>query len=125
MIGVPKIGCAGKPASLLAVGFSAGKAKHVNVWQRTIRVTSTESVPGMTPSLIQQWEKEGKRMEQRIGRSKVEGKTAIATIRPHGEYRVSATMGELIAGTDEAWNQSAAEYHPMMEMIAKSLSPGL
>ena len=63
-------------------------------------------------------------MEKRIGRSKVAGSAAIAVIRPDIEGRVSAKAGELIAGTDEVWEQAAEEYRPMMGVIAKSLSPG-
>jgi len=48
----------------------------------------------------------------------------IAAVRPHVEEKVSAKAGELIAGTDEAWQQAATEYRPMMDVVAKSLSPG-
>jgi hypothetical protein len=48
----------------------------------------------------------------------------VAAIRPHVEHEVSVGAGELIASPDEVWEQVAAEYRPMMEMIATSLSPG-
>ena len=48
----------------------------------------------------------------------------VASIRPHVEGRVSENVSELIAGGDDAWEQAAGEYGPMMAAIAKSLSPG-
>jgi hypothetical protein len=40
------------------------------------------------------------------------------------EGRVSAKAGELLGGDDQAWLEAAKEYRPMMEVVAKSLSPG-
>ena len=48
----------------------------------------------------------------------------VAAVRPHVEAKVYKKAGELLAGRAEAWDQAAAEYRPMMKMIAKSLSPG-
>lgn len=48
----------------------------------------------------------------------------VAAIRPHVEDKVSSRIGELLAGGDEVWQEAAAEYQPMVKMIAKSLSPG-
>jgi hypothetical protein len=73
---------------------------------------------------IKQWREKGKGMEKKIGRSKVEGPAFIAAIRPHVEGRVAANAGELITGGEDAWEQAAREYSPMMAAIAKSLSPG-
>ncbi len=120
-----KIGRADKPTSLLVAGFATDQAKNIDVWQRIICVPCAGSIQGAVADLIQRWQREGIRLEKRkVWRSKAEGKTAIAAIRPHVEHRISANAGGLIAGTDEAWNRAAAKYHPMMEMIAKSFSPG-
>src|SRR3972149_4041641 len=73
---------------------------------------------------IERWEKEGRGLGRKIGRSKVEGSTAIAFIRPHVEAEVSNRVGELVSGDDSAWEQAAGEYSPMMAVIARSLSPG-
>ena len=48
----------------------------------------------------------------------------LAAIRPYVEGTVCSKVGQLIAGTDVAWQQAAEEYQPMMAVIAKSLSPG-
>jgi CRISPR type I-E-associated protein CasA/Cse1 len=49
---------------------------------------------------------------------------AIASIRPHVEATVSARAGELVSAGDDAWQQAAREYTPMMKAISQSLSPG-
>jgi len=119
-----KFGFRDKPISLLVVGFATDQAKNIDVWERTIAAPSTESTQGTAASLMQQWQKEAERLGKRVARSEVEGAATIAAIRPHVEGRVSARAGELIAGTDEAWDRAAAEYRPMMDAIARSLSPG-
>ncbi len=125
MLETGKIGRADKPTSLLFVGFATDQAKNIDVWQRILCVPCAGSIQGTVEALIQRWQKEGTQLEKRkVWRSKAEGKAAIVAIRPHVEHRVSAKTRGLIPGTDEAWNRAAAEYHPMMEMIAKSLSPG-
>jgi len=113
-----------KPTSLLIVGFATDQAKNIDAWERILGVPSGESIEATVTSLLQQWRKEGQRMEKLMGRSKVEGAAAIAAIRPHVEARVSAKAGELLAGGNDAWEQAAREYRPMMSVIAKSLSPG-
>jgi CRISPR type I-E-associated protein CasA/Cse1 len=113
-----------KPTSLMVVGFATDQAKNIDVWERNLAVPSTESTQGTAASLMQQWHREGGWLEKRIARSKIAGAAAIAAVRPHVEGRVSARAGELMAGTDEAWDRAAAEYRPMMEAIARSLSPG-
>ena len=70
------------------------------------------------------WQKEGGRLGKLLTRSEPQGVATIAAIRPHVEDRVSAKVGDLIAGSDEAWKDAASEYRPMMETIANSLSPG-
>jgi CRISPR type I-E-associated protein CasA/Cse1 len=117
--------------SLLIVGFATDKAKNIDVWERRILLPARDSTSNTAPSLLEQWNKEGWRMENRVAcivrpekPSENLGKTAIASTRPHVESKVSAKAGELIAGGEETWKLAASEYGPMMEMIAESLSPG-
>jgi len=122
-----KFGLMDKPISLLIVGFATDQAKNIDVWERILAAPSTGSTQETGTSSMQQWQREGGRLERRIARivrSQDQGAAAIAAARPHVEGRVSAKAGELIVGTDEAWNRAAAEYRPMMEAIARSLSPG-
>lgn len=114
----------GKQGTLLVVGFATNKAKNVDVWERIIDLPSTGSIPETAVPLLKKWLEEGRRLEKHMGRSKIEGPAVIAVLRPDVEGRVSAKAGELIAGEDDAWEQAAREYGPMMEMIARSLSPG-
>jgi hypothetical protein len=51
--------------------------------------------------------------------------SAVASIRPSVEARVSASASELISGSPSAWEDAAREYTPMMAVVAKSLSPGV
>lgn len=109
-----------KPTSLLIVGFATNRAKNIDVWERIFAIPQNQSE---SASLLQ-WQKEGKAVEKKIVRSKVAGSAAIASIRPYVESRVSEKADELIAGDNTAWERAASEYSLMMEMIAKSLSPG-
>lgn len=129
----------GKPAALFVVGFATDQAKNIDVWERTIEMqipTQGQPAPAFT---ILQWKKEGARLipslarkSQRSDKKRSSRKDVkniqippmIASIRPQVEDKVSARVGELLAGGDAAWERAALEYRPMMEMIAKSLSPG-
>lgn len=119
-----RLGTEAKSTRLLVVGFATNKAKNVDVWERVVRVPSGGSVPDTVLSSIKEWQEEGRRIEKRMGRSKKQGTAAIAVIRPHVESRVSANMCELLTGGEGVWQEAAAEYRPMMNVIAKSLSPG-
>lgn len=116
-----------RSTSLHIIGFATDQAKNIDVWERTLRVPSAESIQDTATSLLHQWHSEGGRLEkqvEKISRSEIEGAAAITAIRPHVEDGVSAKAGELLAGADDAWEQAARNYRPMMAVIAKSLSPG-
>ena len=49
---------------------------------------------------------------------------AISAVRPHVESKTSARLTELLSGGDSAWEKATHEYRLMMEIIAKSFSPG-
>jgi CRISPR type I-E-associated protein CasA/Cse1 len=119
-----KFGSAEKPVSLLVVGFATDQAKNIDVWERTVCARKTEPTQQTTATIMRKWQKEGRRLENRIGRSKVAGVAAVAAVRPHVENRVSAKARELASGSEDAWQQAAVEYAPLMSMIARSLSPG-
>jgi len=76
---------------------------------------------GLIPSLVRivrlSKEKAGSRKHKEIA-------PMVAAVRPHVEDKISKKAGELLAGRAEAWEQAAAEYGPLMKMIARSLSPG-
>ncbi len=116
-----------KPASLFVVAFATDQAKNIDVWEKHFNPPSGSSFRATAENEIQEWQKECRRLEKRTGetiRSEGLGKAAIAAIRPDVENRVSARAGELLAGDSNTWSEAATEYRPMMEMLAKSLSPG-
>ena len=122
-------GCGEKPVSVLVVGFATDKAKNVDVWERTIRLSPAARETAV-PS-VRQWYKGGARTDSRSPaggakhvRKHVEIPPTLYAIRPHIESQVSMNVGELLVGGDDAWQQAAGEYRPLMEIVAKSLSPG-
>jgi len=57
-------------------------------------------------------------------KARIEITTQLAAIRSHVERRVAARTEELLSGGDAEWECASSEYIPMMQMIARSLSPG-
>lgn len=112
------------PASLFIVGFATNKALNIDVWERTISMSSTVPDKARGPLMARQWYREGSWLEKRTGRSEAEGKAAITGVRPHVEDGVSGKIGDLLAGDEAAWTDVANEYRPLMETLSKSLSPG-
>ena len=113
------------------VGFATVQNdKYLEAMEYLIPLSS--SIDEIEPLVtIEQWSKETRKIASRCrpqgspsSRKHVEIEPAIAAIRPHVEGRVSANVSELLQGEDAAWQQAAAEYGPMMKVIAKSLSPG-
>jgi CRISPR type I-E-associated protein CasA/Cse1 len=122
-----KFGSEDKLMSLLIVGFATGKAKNIDVWERSIDMPSKQSIQGELSSTIEIWQKEAWRIEkriQRICRSEVEAKAVVSSTRPHVEHRVSTDTCQLASGSEEEWQKAAEEYRPFMRKIARSLSPG-
>ncbi|MBI2887187.1 MAG: type I-E CRISPR-associated protein Cse1/CasA [Chloroflexi bacterium] len=134
MVETGKFGSGDKPVTLLVVGFATDQAKNIDVWERTVSARTTKSTQPEPASFIVQWQKEGTGMARRVAppngkgsphkRNHPEIASAIVAIRPHVEGKVSAKAGELLSGGDAAWQEAASEYGPMMELIARSLSPG-
>lgn len=118
--------------NIWVVGFaSVQNDKYLEAMEFLIPFNSQQQ--GIPESLekMEKWQKENKNL---AGKAKPPAKESprkhsevapmIAAIRPHVEAIVSAKAGELLAGGDAAWEKAAEEYRPMMEVIAKSLSPG-
>lgn len=122
------------PFSLFVVGFATNKALNVDVWERNLFFKSTTLKGEKAASLLEQWKKEGGafvRKVQSTEENKLKQKrnealftSQIAALRPHIEGSVSARVDELITGNEDAWEKASNEYRPMMEAVAKSLSPG-
>ena len=107
------------------VSFSTVKNdKYLEATENLITLPNLNSIFPESIKKIERWQKEGSSLTRKPKIKRVETPQLVAAIRPHVESIVSTRAGELIAGTDEGWEQAAAEYRPMMKMIAKSLSPG-
>lgn len=113
------------------VGFATVQNdKYLEAMEYLIPLSS--SIDEIEPLVtIEQWSKETKKIASKCrpqgspsSRKHVEIEPAIAAIRPHVEGRVSENAGELLIGENGAWHKAAAEYGPMMKVVARSLSPG-
>lgn len=121
-----------RSSAYLVVGFATGQAKSIDVWERTIALPLDAAAQASSADSMRQWRKDGSTMAKRLrplkekmgNRRHVEVSSAVAAIRPHVESSVSARLSELLGGDAPAWDRAAAEYRPMMKVIAKSLSPG-
>jgi hypothetical protein len=80
---------------------------------------------------LERWQKESATLARKarpVAKSSslhyVEIGAAVDTIRPDVEAKVSARVGELLTGDNQAWARAACEYRPMMEAVAGALAPG-
>jgi hypothetical protein len=119
--------------SVWVVGFSTVQNdKYLEAMECVIPFPCLPNQVQESVEKFRQWQKEGSNLTRKIrprdekapSRKHKEIPPMVAAIRPHVENIVSAKAGELIVGTDEAWEQAAAEYRPMMRIVARSLSPG-
>jgi len=119
-----------------AVGFST--VQNDKYLEAIELLTPFSSSPDQSKSFIakiEQWQQETWRLASKVkkvlsenekgfSREHKEIQPALAAFRPHVENQVLEKVGELLAGGDEAWEEAAREYRPMMDAISKSLSPG-
>jgi len=123
--------------SLWAVGFSTVQNdKYLEAIEYLVPFPSSQNQTETFIEKIEQWQKQCGGLVRNLvrkvktqhvkasSRKHVEIPPVLAAIRPHVEGTVSARMDKLLSGGDNAWEQAAAEYSPMMDAIAKSLSPG-
>jgi len=121
-------------ARLWVAGFATDQNKYFEAKEEEIRLAGGLEEETVRQSLerIDRWQKEvwklvSKAKPREPGRKDkhVEILPAIAAIRPQAEGQVSATIGELLLKGDDAWEQAASEYTPMMTAVSQSLSPGV
>ena len=111
-----------EPGKLWVVGFSTVQNdKYLEATEWLIPLSNLPEQPQKLIQKIEQWIKETK-IAKKIPHK--EFSSVIASVRPHTERRVSVNLGRLLSGGDEAWEEAAREYRPMMEALAQSLSPG-
>ncbi|MFW6161128.1 MAG: type I-E CRISPR-associated protein Cse1/CasA [Planctomycetota bacterium] len=131
--GILKARGQGETARVWVVSFSTVRNdKYVEATERFVEVPDSREEAEASLERVERWHKESsglagrlkRQVEQGTSRKHVEIPAAIVTVRPHVESKVSSNVGELLAGGDEAWGEAAREYSTMMDIIARSLSPG-
>ena len=119
--------------SIWIVGFSTVQNdKYLEAVERVIPLRSPPDQLQESIEKVQRWQQKarglGRRLippkEKKASRKHKEIAPMLSAIRPHVEGKVSAKVGELLAGNDDAWEDAASEYRPMMWKVARSLSPG-
>ncbi|MBM3334254.1 hypothetical protein FJY63_06295 [Candidatus Sumerlaeota bacterium] len=105
--------------------------KYLEAMERQLPLASPGEHIQNSLERIRLWQTEGLELARRVrpqneevSRKHKEIPPMLAAIRPHVENKVSANASQLITGEDDAWQQAASEYWPMMGIISKSLSPG-
>jgi hypothetical protein len=117
-----------EPSRLLVVGFSTvqnDKYLEASDW-RIPEGTGSKNGLELAANL-KRW---GKSVEKLTRRARPRGskrkhgevRAAIDSIVPQVETRIAQRIGDSFA--NEAWDQAAAEYIPMMRTVGKSLFPG-
>jgi hypothetical protein len=117
-----------EPKSVWIVGFSTvDNDKYLEAFEVHFCLPGS-LMPG-SGEKIERWKHEvsnldGSESLPERSRNRMDIVSQVLAVRPHVEDRVSAKAGELVLGGDDAWQQAADEYRPMMTAISKSLSPG-
>jgi hypothetical protein len=116
----------------LLVGFATDKAKNIDVWERTVPVSTSQPPSESAPALFRQWDKESFVLSRKLrpaiksdsSRKHDEIPSMLSAIRPSIEERVSAAIPQMINGGPELWEAAAAKYSPLLNALGKSLAPG-
>ncbi len=120
-------------ARVWLVGFSTVQSnKYLEAFEAEFPLTDSPHQSEAIVELFKRWQGQSWGLARKahpqdaIGASRKhpEIQATIDAVRPHVEGKVSAKAGELLSGGDTAWQEAASEYRPMMEVVARSLSPG-
>ncbi|NLH48535.1 MAG: type I-E CRISPR-associated protein Cse1/CasA [Myxococcales bacterium] len=124
----------GRARNVWVVGFSTVQNdKYLEAKEFFIPTSNAENLFSDILEKIGKWQKEylkvinksnPKKEDTAKKRKHSEIPATIAAIRPHVENQVSAKIDELLTGDENAWEQAAKEYSPLMGAVAKSLAPG-
>ncbi len=100
---------------MLLIGFCADKAENVDVWEKTITLSSSSSEEEMGSV----WNIAAREITK-----KVKAPFILQKARPHVEQLVANHMTDLLSGNGNyTWDDAANEYAPFMEAAAESLTP--
>jgi hypothetical protein len=127
-------GLAGTGTSTVwVVGFSTVQSnKYLECMEFFVSLACSPNQTKSVVDRIVRWRKETWALarnaqppnEKRSSRKHPEIQSLIAAVRPQVEGKVSAEVGDLLTGGDAAWEEAASKYRPMMEVVARSLTPG-
>ncbi len=110
------------------VGFSSDQNKYFEASELFL------PWPGSFVSIdeLSQWQQSNNNLSRKLmqldekrSRNHIDIASVLAAIRPHVESRVFAKAEELLSGDNTAWERAASEYRPMMQIISRSLAPGV
>ncbi|MCG6552883.1 MAG: hypothetical protein L7F77_11180 [Candidatus Magnetominusculus sp. LBB02] len=108
--------------AMWVIDFATVKnAKYLEAKESVIQLHSSQQTQDAIEK-IALWQKKGNTLAGK--EDPIEIRSIVASIRPHVETTVSANIGELLETGGDAWEITASQYKPMMDVIAKSLSPG-
>lgn len=131
--GLLESGVMGNGCQVWVVGFSTVQNdKYLEAMEHAVSLPCLPSQIHETVGRIERWQEESARLarkcwpphEKESSRKHVEIPSTLAAIHSDIEGRVSAKADRLVSGNDDAWEQAANEYRPMMNGVGKSLSPG-
>jgi len=124
IVGSGKFALPDRPSRVLVVGFATNKAKNIDVWERVFELPAGSRIPDTAKAALERWHSEGRRLEGRLSRAKCVGAAVSASVRPTLETEVSSRTVDLLTDSENAWESAAMGYRPMMQAVARSLSPG-
>ncbi|MCC6160565.1 MAG: type I-E CRISPR-associated protein Cse1/CasA [Deltaproteobacteria bacterium] len=119
------------------IAFATHQMKYIDVWERTVRLGSSNSNPNAMAANARGWEAWGDGLAKAVSRSVSRGTsraasnkelpevaTALKSVRPDVEHWVSVRMAELMS-TEDGVNTAVDDVvRPFMSSLARSLAPG-
>ena len=114
------------------VGFSSDRNKYFEASESFLPWSGLPDQVAPCIEMLNQWQQSSSSLNRKLKSSDIrasslkhpEIQSMLAAIRPHVENKVSDRLGQLLIGGDEAWQEAASKYKPMMKAVAGSLSPG-
>jgi len=123
--------CVSGTTRLMVVGFATDQAKNIDVWERICTLPPCASGQSSDPAgeAITIWNEQGRKIPWRMKpkNSESDGSqfvSAVASIRPHVEARVSSNLADLLSQPEKAWPKAVDEYRQILPAVAGSLAPG-
>ncbi len=115
------------PQNFLIVGFASDQAKHIDIWERILKIPKLDNSEN-NAQFQKEWDEAIKKIPNLIKNSKrkknLNEQIIIRIIRPHIEKQISSNLSSIIDGTIQPWDFASSEFKKVMPILAKSLTPG-